>query len=253
MPVLELRKDESSDALAVKAPPAPSPVPAAAPALMARKAKAEAESAASAQSIGTLGAVQESVALDARALFYSNQPAPAGNAFVQPGAAGGAALPVRPSPTQVDTARDAKTVADFIAPPTANALRLGVRVSILRGDREVDLTTALDSGETVRLKLTPNADGFLYVVDGARLVATSPVQRLKPFETPEIHFAGSGRKQLYVILSRRPRAVDPTTVGSLTRDLVETTAAQDRATYVVSGERDAASQQVVVPVTLTWR
>ena len=136
----------------------------------------------------------------------------------------------------------------------ALAPRLGVRVSILRGQSEVDLTTVLDPGETVRLKLTPNADGFLYVVEGSRLVASGAVGRLKPFETPELRFEGSGQKQLYVMLSRRPRTVAPLSLGSLASgDLVQTSPDQERATYVVSGARGAGAQQVVVPVTLTYR
>ena len=35
------------------------------------------------------------------------------------------------------------------------------------------------------------------------------MQRLKPFETPELRFTGSGQKQLYVMFSRRPQTVEP--------------------------------------------
>ena len=129
-----------------------------------------------------------------------------------------------------------------------------MRISILRGAGEADLTTVLDPGETVRLKLIPNADGFLYIADGARLVASGAVQRLKPFETPELRFTGSGQKQLFVMFSRRPQTVEPQSLGRLARgNLVETPAEQERATYVVSGLGDAAAQQVIVPVTLTYR
>jgi hypothetical protein len=137
---------------------------------------------------------------------------------------------------------------------STTAPRLGVRVSILRGQSEVDLTTVLDPGETVRLKLTPNADGFLYVVEGSRMLASGAAQRLQPFETPELRFEGSGQKQLYVMLSRRPQTVVPLSLRGLARnDLVETSPDQERATYVVSGAREAGAQQVVVPVTLTYR
>jgi hypothetical protein len=129
-----------------------------------------------------------------------------------------------------------------------------VRISILRGTGEVDLTTTLDPGETVRLKLIPNADGFLYVAEGTRMVASGAAQRLKPFETPELRFEGSGQKALFVMLSRRPQAAIPLSPGNLARgNLVETSADQDRATYVVSGLLGAGAQQVVVPVTLTYR
>jgi hypothetical protein len=231
---------------------------------MARKA--EAESAASAQSGGaTLGAIQGTQgtgSLDARTLFYGNQLTTGANGFVPPsgagigGGGGGAAPPtIRPAlPPQDTPARTAKAVAGLAASITSGALRLGVRVSILRGATEADLSTALDPGETVRLKLIPNADGFLYVADGARMVASGAVQRLKPFVTPELRFEGSGQKQLYVMLARSPQTVAPQSVGTLARgDLVETPAGQEPATYVVTGAREAAAPRIVVPVTLTWR
>jgi hypothetical protein len=184
-------------------------------------------------------------ALDARALFYANQPTPGANAFVPAGGGGGGAAAAP---------RAAKALSGLAAPMAATASRLGVRVSILRANSEADLTTVLDPGETVRLKLVPNADGFLYVAEGARLVASGPAERLKPFETPELTFQGSGQKQLYVMLSRRPQSVDPQSFGTLARgNLVESSAQQERATYIVNGPRDAGVQQVVVPVTLTYR
>jgi hypothetical protein len=220
---------------AVEAVPPPSqpaaPAPPPPPAVM-RKFEADANAPAAASPPMPLA--------DARALFYAAPLAPGANAFVQSGGAGGAAP-------------QAKALSS-LAPPTAATARLGVRVSILRGSGEVDLTTVLDPGETVRLKLIPNADGFLYVTEGTRTVASGAAQRLKPFETPELHFEGSGQKQLYVMLSRRPQTAASLTLGSLARgDLMESSAGQERATYVVSGPRDAGAQQVVVPVTLTYR
>lgn len=235
--------------------PPPAPVPAAMPAVMARKA--ETESTTLGQSAAeTSGALKENVTIDARSLFYLDQEAPGANAFVQSsGGARAAPPPVRQAARRADAApTTAKTVSGVAAPMIATAPRLGVRVSILRGEREVDLTTVLDPGETVRLKLIPNADGFLWVAEGARTVASAAAQRLKPFETPEMRFEGSGQKQLVVTLSRKPQTVAPLSLGILGRgNLVETSADQGRATYVVSGPREAGAQQVVVPVTLTYR
>jgi outer membrane biosynthesis protein TonB len=238
------------------------------PTFMARKA--EAEAAASARSAGaasvdvqaTQATVQGTVSLDARTLFYGNKLTPGANTFVPrdgalAGAGGGGAAPptIRPAPPPEDApTRTAKAIAGLAASITADALHLGVRVSILRGTSEADLSTALDPGETVRLKLIPNADGFLYVADGARMVASGAVQRLKPFVTPELRLEGSGQKQLYVMLARSPQTVAPESIGTLARgDLVETPAAQEPATYAVTGTREAAAPRVVVPVTLTWR
>jgi hypothetical protein len=256
MTALVVRKDETALEAAEKKAPSPPPVPAAAaaaPALMARKAKAEVElSATTGQLAGAIsGGVPQTALLDARTLFYANQTAQGANSFVPSGVGGVGGAPLPPAPQADAAARTAKTVAGLVEPLAAAVPRLGVRVSILRGASEVDLTTVLDPGEAVRLKLIPNADGFLYVVEGARLVASGAALRLKPFETPELRLQGSGQKQLYLVLSRSPRTVDPSSLGTLARgDLVETSASQDRATYFVSS---APAPQLVVPVTLTWR
>ena len=102
--------------------------------------------------------------------------------------------------------------------------------------------------------MIPNADGFFYIAEGTRLIASGAAQRLKPFETPEIRFEGSGQKLLYVLFSRRTETVNPQSLGAVTRDsLVETAPGPERATYVVSGTGEAGVQQIVVPVTLTYR
>jgi hypothetical protein len=229
-----VRPKESNSAVdrtPVEAVPPPPGAPPPPPAVMARKFEADANAPAASPTIPLA---------DARALFYADPLAPGANAFVQPGGLGGAAP-------------RAKALSS-LAPPIAASARLGVRVSILRGSGEVDLTTVLDPGETVRLKLIPNADGFLYVTEGTRTVASGAAQRLKPFETSELRFEGSGQKQLYVMLSRRPQTAAPLSLGGLSRgDLMESSAGQERATYVVSGPRDVGAQQVVVPVTLTYR
>jgi hypothetical protein len=246
-PAAELMKDKAI--VSTVAPPPPAP--AAAPALMARKA--EGDATATGRAVGTIsGAVHKEGTLDVRALFYANQLPPAASAFVQPGGGGGGAAPLaRPLAPRRDAPQTATSAADLAAPVPAAAPRLGVRVSILRGASEVDLATALDPGETVRLKVTPNADGFLYVVEGSRTIASGAAQRLRPFETPELRFEGSGQRQLYVMLSRRPQIVDPQSLGSLAGDNLTGTSAG--ATYVVTGRADAGAQQVVVPVTLTYR
>src|ERR1035438_1785028 len=171
-------------AVATLAPPPPPPAPAAMPAVLARKT--EADAAPPLPQVGvTTGALQANLPLDARALFYLDQAAPVANAFVQPSGGGGAALPptFRTAPRKDEPAPVAKGATVLVAPITNNAPRLGVRVSILRATGEVDLTTLLDPGETVRLKLIPNADGFLYVAEGTRTLARGRAQRLRPFET----------------------------------------------------------------------
>ncbi len=242
-------------------PEAPAP---ASPAPVGEKAlKAEVEVTAAQATLQTTQemskemarAVSKDAILDARTLFYANLPAPGANAFVQTGGAGGVVQPqFRAAAPRSDAApRTAKTMASLTT-ATDTAFRLGVRISIFRSAGDADLTTVLDPGETVRLKLIPNADGFLYVAEGTRIVASGAAQRLKPFETPELRFEGSGQKLLYVILSRRPQTVDPLSLKTRARDnLLERSAAQDRATYVVNRPAEPDAAQVVVPVTLTYR
>ncbi len=59
---------------------------------------------------------------------------------------------------------------------------LGVRVSVLRGGQEAAVSTVLDPGESVRLRVMPNADGFLYVAvaegNSWKMVASGPADRL---------------------------------------------------------------------------
>ena len=238
---LSTRKEETDAAAPAMAPPPQPAAPAAAP-VLARKKEAVEVTASAPPAAQIAGAAPESVPLDARALFYASQVAQGANGFrAMTGQKSAAPRPERAS-------------AGLIAPMKAGVPRLGVRISILRAAGEVDLTTVLDPGETVRLKLIPNADGFLYIAEGARLVASGAVQRLRPFETPELRFTGSGQKQLFVMFSSRPQTVEPQSIGRLARgNLVETPAEQERATYVVSGLGDAATQQIIVPVTLTYR
>jgi hypothetical protein len=210
---------------------------------------------------------------DARSLFYANsipQPEqtarqekvaqpdkaahPQQGAGPQFGAASAGALssasPAAPGMTSTGFAAMAKK-------ETA-AGSLGVRISILRGAGEAAVNTVLNAGESVRLRLTPNADGFLYVAIREdrtwRTLVSGPAERLKPFETPPLPFAGAGQRQLYVMLSLQPQTVTPQSLAGLARtNLVETTAEQDRATYVVTNQPNDSPAQIVQPITLRYR
>jgi hypothetical protein len=250
-------------------PAAAPPAPAAEPAPSARSGslgavaetqRAVPQASVSAQLAEAIAATekptQQKGAADARTLFYRNAFAPIGanNGVPQemtPGQAG--AQPPNARKAVAATMRASSVLKNENAP-----FSLGVRVSILRGDQEAAVGTVLNPGESVRLKLTPNQDGFLYVAaregDAWKMVAGGPAQRLKPFETPPLPFTGSGLKQLYVMLSRQPRTLAPESIAGLVRNnLVEAQADQDRATYVVSGLQNGAPQQIVQPITLTYR
>jgi hypothetical protein len=69
-----------------------------------------------------------------------------------------------------------------------------------------------------------------------------------------LRYRRSGQKQLIVLFSRRPRTVAPQSIDGLARDdLVRSSAGQEHATYIVAGPRQAGAQEVVVPITLTYR
>jgi hypothetical protein len=174
---------------------------------------------------------------DARALFYG------GNSF---------------APVDAITERARKKATFAAVTPVA----LGVRCSILRdGNQEVDLSTPLFAGETVKLRIVPNADGFLYVTEGGKPIASAAVKRNQRFETQELKRDDPGRRDLQVVLSRLEMrggvvgGVAGFTTGALTApraNLVETTSGADRATYVVNGSV-APPPQIVAPIVLTWR
>jgi hypothetical protein len=235
------RKEESDATAPAAAPPPPSAAPVAPPAL-ARKKEAVEVTASAPVAAQIAGAAPENFGLDARALFYANQVAQTGNSF-------------RPLTAQKDAAPRAETAAaGLLKSMSATAPRLGLRINILRSSGEADLTTVLDPGETVRLKVIPNSDGYLYVVEGGLVIAGGTVQSFKPFETTPLRFQGSGQDSLYVVYSRRPLNVAPRTLETVARgNLVQTLAEQERATYFVAGPGDTATAQVIVPVTLTFR
>ncbi len=57
-----------------------------------------------------------------------------------------------------------------------------------------------------------------------------------------------------MLFSRSPQTATPQSLDTLAAgSLVETAPGPERATYVVSGSGDAVAQQIVVPVTLTYR
>src|ERR1035441_9355057 len=138
----EQMADNKAAAAMLPPPPPPPAVPAAMPAVLARKAEVDAAPPAPTTGL-TTGAVQANLSLDARALFYLDQAAPVANAFVQPGGVGGAAPPptFRGAPRKDAPATKARGA-------TATAPRLGLRVSVLRGQSEVDLATVLDPGRS---------------------------------------------------------------------------------------------------------
>ena len=184
---------------------------------------------------------------DARALFYGPSPPSARSAF---------------APSQADQQAVRKKAAEAtrgalggVVGGVITVAPLGVRASVVQGGREMDLATALQSGDVVRLKLIPNADGFLYVTEDGKVIASSTVQRLVAFETPDLTRDTPGQRQFQVTLTRSPLEIEA--LGRLGKDtranIVETKAETEAATYAVQNTAMPAPRPVVVPVTLTWK
>ena len=153
-----------------------------------------------------------------------------------------------------------------VAPLGVN--RLGVRCSIVREaagaePAEVDIGTPLRAGESVKLKLVPNDHGYLRVWEriagGAlRAIANGLAQPMRAFEARLPVFPSAGSRQLYVQFSRNapgdPGSVFPTlaqqAAGNIVQNVSEGTA---NATYVVNPSGVPTAQELIVPITLTYR
>ena len=207
---------------------------------------------------------------DARALFYQQLPVTGRNGFAafdatigDVGGVAGAAPAGVPETARAKAAKKAVPAESLarLAPGLAGAyvMHPGVRCSILRGDREEDISTVLPAGESVRLRITPNTDGFLSVYEGegdsAKLLASGPAQRMKAFETPPLKSDTAGLKQIRVTLTlvSMMKAAPSTSDAGTRSNLVESAADKEAATYMVLKDARPATQQVVMPITLTWR
>ena len=135
--------------------------------------------------------------------------------------------------------------------------RLGLKCSILReGAREVDLSTPLTAGEAVKLRIVPNVDGFLYVMEGGAVIASGAVKVNQQFETPDLKSDAAGQRQFQITLSRTAVAGGILDVGAIAAgrsNFIETNSNLDPGTYLVMQDAVSKPQQFVAPVTLTWR
>jgi hypothetical protein len=114
------------------------------------------------------------------------------------------------------------------------------RCTVLRDDSELDPSTPLNSGETIRLRIVPEADGVISVLESGHALAQATLQHGQSFTTPPLPFTGSGTRQLSLVYS--PAAVaaaaEPVKPEAESRDAAKAT---------------APALQWVVPLTLTYR
>jgi hypothetical protein len=132
------------------------------------------------------------------------------------GVAGGAVGGVLAAPVAQEKAapvrlQDAASnlVAPAALPAPVSAAPFGVHYSVLRklagGEfAEMDPDQALETGDIIELRFESNDSGYLYVMGsgGSRLVASSFVERLKPYTTPPLE---SGEKEFQVVFARQPQ------------------------------------------------
>jgi len=128
---------------------------------------------------------------------------------------------------------------------TASAFKITVLHS---GNAETAASTPLAAGEGVKLRIVPNADGFLYVMDGNTPLANAQVKAQQQFETPELKSEGAGQRQIRIILSGTPMAAGIAgVIGGVPQS-------DTRAKLALAKEKVAQEPQPTEQtVTLTWR
>ena len=129
----------------------------------------------------------------------------------------------------------------------ARAANLGVKWTVLRQGDTGFVEAAADqlrAGDAVRLRLTPNDDGFITVWDGkVSVLASTRVQRFIPLETPVIRGDVAGQKILTVQFAREA-AAQPARVRNVSEQQ-SATDATEHATYVLN-----VNGNPVTPVSL---
>jgi hypothetical protein len=132
----------------------------------------------------------------------------------------------------------------------AEAIAPAFKITVIRnGIAEADAATPLPAGEAVKLRIVPNADGFLYAMDGNTPLANAQVKAQQQFETPELKSDGAGQRQIRIILSSTPMAAGIAgVIGGVPQSNTRAVLAQ--AKEKVAQE---AQQPIEQTVTLTWR
>lgn len=208
--------------------------------------------------LGGLGGAPPAAAQDARSLFYA-QPILDRTQFL-------------PSQNGLLAGQQVRQMA-IRAAPALMAPNPGVKWTALR-KQEDGLFSQVDpeqikAGDTIKLRLVPNDNGYLSVMDGGKpLVPERRVVRLEPFETPEITSA-AGQKELIVVLSRRappgtrdgepqpaqPQPPQATAAGMLRPVAAEQVSQADRNEHAVYEVKKASNPlaPVLVRITLNFQ
>ncbi|SPE35022.1 conserved hypothetical protein [Candidatus Sulfopaludibacter sp. SbA3] len=195
---------------------------------------------------------------NARALFYAQQ-APT---FVQQPAQQGAQS--QQSQSGALTPQQRQAVQDLTAQSRQafGAMRaktasphLGVKWTILRqrggGLFEEAEPGDLRAGDSVKLRLIPNDDGFLSVwISSSALMTATRAQRLIPIDTPVITSPVAGQKILTVQLTRSAPP-QPELIHNVAEQQ-SATDAREHATYVLN-VKDSPAAPISVRIPLTFQ
>jgi hypothetical protein len=258
------RRRESAAATTPVAPLTPPPATSA-PAAGSRDAK-DAQVAAAERKPAEPDAAKERVQAASNSQTAQAAPTPSPMNFSMNGSQQNGQQNVAPSPSQQAVQLyDQRILSNSYAPPAgagggmgpggakaelalraaAPPLALNLKFAIIRASNvETDLSTALDRGEGVKLRIVPNAPGFLYVFEGGTSVVSAQVTGGQQFETPELKSNGAGRRQFRVIFTRE--AIASGVAGDF--------AASPRTKSAIVPARNPVPQpQLEQMVTLTWK
>jgi hypothetical protein len=144
------------------------------------------------------------------------------------------------------------------------APNLGVRYRILRSVDgafvSADPGEPLRKGDTVRIALEPNDNGYLYVSTAERnapvtVLFSGRVERRREYVAPavgSVALPDSGDRIVHVVLSREPLP-SPPGVGLARAVTGSVSERVDRSVYVVNQAVPASAQQVAFDITLQVR
>jgi len=162
-----------------------------------------------------------------------------------------------------------------VAPAAASPVRhLGVRYGLLLKGADGEyaparLDTEFHMGDSVRLRLEPNDNGYLYLFDrdatgGWHLASTQRALRGQPCLLPAsgaLQYGQPGRKELLVILlpSEQPSLTNlesaelDALAASARGDILTATVPGSESAYVVDARVQAGRQEVVFKIMLAFR